>query len=81
MFDDMTDDVCQGGLLIALPSKAGSDIDDGESTWSREARRGGGRGRTVGNCWQGPWGGAINLGCRSADLLAGELAGLLFVTD
>ena len=48
MCDDVTDDVCQGGLLIALPSKAGSDIDDGESTWSREARRGGGRGRTVG---------------------------------
>ena len=32
-------------------------------------------------CWQGPWGGAINLGCRSADLLAGELAGVLFVRD
>ena len=48
MFDDMTDDVCQGGLLIALPSKAGSDIDDGESTWSSEVRCRGGRGRTVG---------------------------------
>ena len=47
MFDDVTD-VCRGGLLIALPSKTGSDIDDGESTWSCEVRYRGGRGRTVG---------------------------------
>ena len=48
MCDDVTDDVCQGCLLIALPSKAGPNIDDGDSSWSREARRGGGRVRTVG---------------------------------
>ena len=41
-------DVCQGGLLIALPSKAGPNIDDGESTWSCEVRCRGGRVRTVG---------------------------------
>ena len=34
MFDDVTDDVCRGCLLIALPSKTGPDIDNGESTWS-----------------------------------------------
>ena len=32
-------------------------------------------------CWQGPWGGAINLGCRRAGLLARDLVGVLFVTD
>ena len=48
MFDDVTDDVCRGGLLIALPSKTGPNIDDGESTWSCEVRYRGGRGRTVG---------------------------------
>ena len=29
MCDDVTDDVCQGGLLIALPSKAGPNIEPG----------------------------------------------------
>ena len=48
MCDDVTDDVCQGCLLIALPSKTGPDIDDGESTWSCEVRCRGGRVRTVG---------------------------------
>ena len=48
MCDDVTDDVCQGCLLIALPRKTGPDIDDGESTWSCEVRYRGGRGRTVG---------------------------------
>ena len=48
MCDDVTDDVCQGGLLIALPSKAGPNIDNGESTWSCEARRGGGKVHSVG---------------------------------
>ena len=48
MCDDVTDDVCQGGLLIALPCKTGPNIDDGESTWSCEVRCRGGRGRTVG---------------------------------
>ena len=45
MFDDVTDDMCQGGLLIALPSKV---IRTLVSTRSCEARRGGGRGLTVG---------------------------------
>ena len=31
--------------------------------------------------WQGPWGGAIDLGSGSAGLLAGELVGLLFVAN
>ena len=48
MFDDVTDDVCQGGLLNALPSNTGPDIDDGESTWSCEVRCRCGRVRTVG---------------------------------
>ena len=48
MCDDVTDDVCRGCLLIALPSKTGPDIDDGESTWSCEVRYRGGRVRTVG---------------------------------
>ena len=48
MFDDVTDDVCRGGLLIALPSKTGPNIDDGESTWSCEVRCRCGRVRTVG---------------------------------
>ena len=48
MRDDVTDDVCQGCLLIALPLKTGPDIDDGESTWSCEVRCRGGRVRTVG---------------------------------
>ena len=51
MFDDVTDDVCRGCLLIALPSKTGPSIDDGESTWSCEVRCRGGRGTY---CWQGP---------------------------
>ena len=32
-------------------------------------------------CWQGPWGGAIDLGSGSAGLLAGELVGLLFAAN
>ena len=47
MCDDVTDDVCQGCLLIALPRKTGPNIDDGESTWSCEVRYRGGRVRTV----------------------------------
>ena len=78
MFDDVTDDVCQGGLLNALPSNTGPDIDDGESTWSCELRCRGGRVHSVGRA---PGVRAINLGCRSALLLAGELAGVVFVTN
>ena len=83
MCDDVTDDVCRGCLLIALPSKSSPDIDDGESTWSCEERCRGGRGRTVGrgpaSCEERCRGGAINLGCGSASLLACWRAGWGFI--
>ena len=75
MFDDVTDDVCQGGLLIALPRKMGPNIG------FNLVVRGDTRRRQGAYCWQGPWNGAINLGCRSADLLAREMVGVLFVSD
>ena len=70
--DDVTDDVCQGGLLIALPHKMGPNIG------FNLVVRGDARRRQGAYCWQGPWDSVINLGCRSAGLLAGELAGVLF---
>ena len=73
--DDVTDDVCQGGLLIALPRKMGPNIG------FNLVVRGDARRRQGAYCWQGPWDSVINLGCRSAGLLAGELAGVSFVTD
>ena len=79
MCDDVTDDVCQGCLLNALPSKTGPNIDDGESTWSCEERCRGGRGRTVGRAPEAApstWDAGV-----PACLLAGELAGVLFVRD